>query len=127
MAIVVPAVGDTGTAAWADSVANQLNQSPISINGASNVPTTSAGNKLQSDTFTAVFSSVASVSGTLTYPVAFTTAPVIIATVVIGSNLDLCINWTSAPGTTTAAWRVFQKDGSAVSGTATVHWIAIGT
>lgn len=127
MSITSPAVGDTGTAAWADSVADQLNKSPISINGSSNKPTTSAGNKIQSGTFSAVFSSQVSVTGTLTFPTAFSTAPVLTASVAVGANLDLIVNWTAAPTATGATYRVVNKDGSSISGTATVNWIAIGT
>lgn len=127
MAITVVAVGDTGTAALENAIANQLNVSPISVNGASNLPVTAAGNKIQSGTFTSVFTTANSTTGTLTYPVAFATAPVVIATVQIGANLDVLINWSGSPSATAVGWRLFQKAGTNISGTATVHWFAIGT
>jgi hypothetical protein len=130
MAITVPAVGDPGTASWADAVAAQLNVSPIMINGASNVPTTSAAVKLQSGSFTSVFNNVNATSGTLTYPTAFAAAPIVIATVQIGANLDVLINWQSI-SITAAPWRLFNKSGTSIGtpspATATVHWLAIGT
>lgn len=126
MAVTVPAVGDPGTASWADAVAAAVNIAPAMINGASNVPTTSAGNKVQSGTFTSVFTAANSTAGTLTYPTAFATAPVVIATVMIGANLDVLLNWQSV-STTAATWRLFQKAGTNISNTATVYWIAIGT
>lgn len=117
----------TITSAWADAVTNQLNVSPISINGGSNVPSAAGGNKIQSGSFNASFSAANSVSGTLTFPVAFSTAPIVVATMIVAANLDVLHNWTAAPSTTAVGWRLFQKAGTNITATVTVHWIAIGT
>ena len=68
-------------------------------------------------------------SGTLTYPTAYNTAPIIASTLVVGSNFDLLVNWAGTPTATSAAWRVFTKTGSNVGSneSGSVHWIAIGT
>jgi hypothetical protein len=79
----------------------------------------------QSGTFTTTFTAQSSKSGTLTFPVPFTTAPVVTWGVQVGSNLDILIN---AVTVTNAAvsWRAFQVNGTNVTGTVTVHWIAEG-
>jgi len=43
MAIVVPATGDQATAAWADSVANQLNALPVTARGSASGTTDTSG------------------------------------------------------------------------------------
>jgi len=128
MAITVPGVGDPGTASWADAVANQLNVSPISINGASNVPATAAANKIQSGTATLTFSaSPLSNSLTLTFPVAFSTTPAITfgATLITGNTI-VAVGQTgkSATGCTV---RGYVATGGNFTGTLTFDWIAVGT
>jgi hypothetical protein len=79
----------------------------------------------QFGSFTTVFSTVNSTSGTLTFPAAFPITPTWVQMhVQVGSNLDILVNTTGAPSTTGVAWRAFQKDGTNVSGTATIYWEA---
>jgi hypothetical protein len=91
------------------------------------VRTADAGKKLRGGTFTAVFTAINAVTGTLNFPESFGAPPdFIVGTVQVGSNLDLIVNWQTAPSAASVTWRVSQKDGTAVSGTATVHWFAFG-
>lgn len=65
-------------------------------------------------------------SGTVTFPNgAFADVPNVQLTVQVGSNFDLLpnIQFISSTG---FGWRVFQSELKVVTGTATLHWIAIG-
>lgn len=80
----------------------------------------------QRGTFSVAFSAINAVSGTLTFPSAFSVAPGSVqGTVQVAGNNDILLNWTAAPSATGVAWRVFQKAGTAVTLTAVVHWEAI--
>lgn len=81
--------------------------------------------KIQGGSFSATFSAANSTSGTLTYPTAFTATPTPVATVQVAANLDINFNWQSTSATA-ATWRAFQNTGVAITGTATVFWIAVG-
>lgn len=74
-------------------------------------------------TFNSTFTAANSTSGTQTFAHTFTATPVVVATVLIGSNLDVLINLQTV-STTNFTWRLFQKSGTNISGTATVHWVA---
>lgn len=74
--------------------------------------------------FSAVFSAVSSVSGTVDFVSAFKGVPVVTFGVQVGSNLDINVNMQGVV-TTGFTWRAFQNLGSVVTGTATVYWHAI--
>lgn len=80
-----------------------------------------------SGNFSAVFSASNVVTGTLTFGVTFTAGPIVLMQPRISSNLRVCVNLDAAPSTTQAQWRVFQAQGTNISGTAVVDWVAIGT
>lgn len=82
--------------------------------------------RIVSGTTSGSFSASASATGTITYGFTFTSAPKVIATVNVGSNFDVAVNWPTAPGTTSAAYRLFQVGGTAITGAYTIHWVAIG-
>lgn len=69
------------------------------------------------------FSAEGAKTGTIVFPVAFTSVPVVTSTVEVGSNLDVLVNWQNV-STTQVGFRAFNKDGTAISGTATIHWSA---
>lgn len=84
------------------------------------------GTRIVSGTTSGSFSASASATGTISYGLTFSSAPKVIATVNIGSNFDVAINWPSAPGTTSVGYRLFQVGGTAITGAYVIHWIAIG-
>lgn len=88
--------------------------------------TVGTGTRIVSGTATAAFSTQSAVSGTITYGLTFGGTPKVIATVQIGSNFDVAINLTGAPGTSSVGYRLFQVGGVSISGTATINWLAIG-
>ena len=99
----------------------------VSGNNLPQVRAADKGKKIQFGTFTSTFSAESSKTGTLTFTDAFSAAPDMVqATVGIGANLDVLVNWTNAPTSTGVGWRLFQRALSNISGTATVHWMAIG-
>lgn len=80
-----------------------------------------------SGSFSAVFSSSNAVTGTLSFGVTFTAGPLVFFSPRISSNLRVCVNMDNLPSTTQVDWRVFQAQGTSISATATVQWMAIGT
>lgn len=81
-----------------------------------------------SGNFSAVFSAANIVTGTLNFGVTFTATPIVLMSpVIISSNLRCVVGLDGTPSTTQALWRVFQAQGTNISATATVYWIAIGT
>jgi len=128
MTVTSPAVGDPGTAGWADGVAAVVNAALASINGATNNPGTSLANKIQSGRIPALFVGVSLMSGSFTYGTAFTTLPTVVvgAEVANGSVIDLVASING--GTTTGFnWRLRERGNTAVSVSAAFHWFAIGT
>lgn len=81
--------------------------------------------QLLAGTFAASFSASNSATGTLTFPTAFAAAPVLTDGVMVGSNLDILVNWQGISAGS-ATWRAFQKDGLNVTGTAHIQWVGIG-
>lgn len=77
---------------------------------------------------TFVFSSNASVSASVVWPVSFPggVVPVVLHSVEVPSNLDILSNMTAAPTNTGASFRLFQRALSTVSGTAVLHWEVSG-
>lgn len=88
--------------------------------------TTGTGTRAVSGTTNVSFSASSSASGTITYGFTFGGTPRVIATVQIGSNFDVAINLTGTPGASSVGVRLFQVGGTAITGTATVNWLAIG-
>jgi len=80
----------------------------------------------QHGTFNAVFTASNSASGTLTFPNTFPNVPVLVATVQVGGNNDIDINWTTSPTTGSVTWRAFQKSGTNITVTAIIHWWGVG-
>jgi hypothetical protein len=99
----------------------------VTGNNLPQVRTADAGKRIMSGTLTDTISGGVA-SGTLTFPTAFSSATgvVVTATVHVGSNLDMAINWQSPPTASGVGYRVFQKDAVSVSGSCTIHWIAMG-
>lgn len=85
------------------------------------------GQVVQAGILPVAFSSDSAKTGTLSFPDSFTAPPVVQITVHVGSNLDILVNLTSAPSTTDASWRAFQKSGASVTGAVNLHWVAVGT
>lgn len=88
--------------------------------------TTGTGTRLVSGTTSASFSASASTTATISFGFTFSAAPKVTATVQIGSNFDVGLNFTSAPSTTQVACRLFQVAGTAITGSATIYWTAVG-
>jgi len=67
-------------------------------------------------------------TGSINFPQAFGSAVgvTVTATVLVGSNLDIAVNWQADPTSAGVTYRAFQKDGASVSGAIKIHWIAIG-
>ncbi len=86
-----------------------------------------AGMFIQAGTVTRSWTTIASESGTITFPVAFNTVPVCTATVAVGSNFDVLWNWTGAATVTTQSWRMWQRSLSNITATVLLQWHAIGT
>lgn len=80
----------------------------------------------QHGTFSSSFAAQNSTTGTLTFPFTFTNAPSIPTSVLVGSNLDVLLNWQTIT-TTQATWRLFQKGGVNITGTVIVDWWAVGS
>lgn len=78
---------------------------------------------LQKDVVSVPFVATSAVGGSVVFPVAFASTPVVQLTVQIGSNLDVLPNLVSR-STTGFSYRLFQKDGNALSATATLNWVA---
>lgn len=76
--------------------------------------------------FDVAFSASNSQSGTLTFPSAFTSEPNVNGNIIIGSNLDVLMNWQTISTGTNIGWRLFQKSGTNITGTAHVRWQAWG-
>lgn len=101
-------------------------------NGTGGLATIQAGHvgtpfgDLQWGSFSVSFSASASAGGTLTYPNAFrTAAPALVHGILIGSNLDICLNWQSR-NATSASWRAFQNTNVAITGSGTIFWAGLG-
>lgn len=77
----------------------------------------------QRGTEDAVFAAVGAVTGSVAFAQAFAAAPIVQVTVLVGSNLDILVNLQGVT-TTGFTFRAFNKDGTNVSGTATLHWTA---
>lgn len=82
--------------------------------------------RFQSGFESLTFTSDSAVSGTVTYPIAFTSTPVVMLMVQCGSNFDLCANSQNVPNTTSFNYRVFQKDAGTITGSARLYWVAFG-
>jgi hypothetical protein len=65
-------------------------------------------------------------SGTVTFGVTFSAAPVVVGTVDVGSNADLVLNWTNPPGTTSVSYRVATRNGGSITVDYDIQWVAIG-
>lgn len=66
-------------------------------------------------------------TGTTSFGVTFTAAPLILPIIEIGSNVDVLVNVT-ARTTTNWSWRVATASRESSATTAgTIHWVAIGT
>jgi hypothetical protein len=92
------------------------------------VRTADSGVLIQKGIVSHAFTSDTSFSGTITFPQAFSSATgvIVVGTVQTGSNLDVLVNWQNNPTATGVNYRMFQKDGTPVTGTIQVFWIAIG-
>ena len=69
------------------------------------------------------FSASAVASGPVTFPVAFAAAPVVQLTGQDAANLDLVCAIT-ARSTTSFSYRAVVRNGTTVTGSATLHWVA---
>jgi hypothetical protein len=98
-----------------------------SINNLSNLPA-QPNLKLQTGRFTVSFAATSSQAGTQTFPTAFSVGsnPLVFLMMEVGANFDLNLNLTAQPTNTSFAWRWFQNTGVAVTGSAAIHWLAIG-
>lgn len=127
------AVAHDATVAGALTVTGAVQAASVTANTAmfiagNTVASVQSGGKtvIESGSFTSVFTSAPATAGTLTFPTAFATAPIVHMQVIVGASLDVNVNLQGVT-TTTATWRLFQNVGTSISATVTVHWIAIGT
>lgn len=88
--------------------------------------TAGTGTRLVAGSTSGSFSSSSSATGTISYGFTFSAAPKVIAVPQIGSNFDIGINFTGAPGTTTVGYRLFQVGGTAITGAYVIYWVAVG-
>ena len=88
--------------------------------------TGTVGTRIMRGITAVTFSTQASVDITITYGFTFSAAPTVVGTVHVGSSFNLAVLWNTAPGTTSVSAHVFQVAGTNISGTANIHWIAIG-
>lgn len=88
--------------------------------------TTATGTRLVGGVHSGSFSSQAAVSGSITFGFTFSAAPKVIGVPLIGSNFDVILNWTAAPGTTSVAFRLWQSSGTVITGAYSIHWFAVG-
>jgi hypothetical protein len=63
---------------------------------------------------------------TISFGFTFSAAPTLIATCQSGSNIDLVLTIVSATTTTGATVRIAEKDGTNVTQSGNIHWLAIG-
>jgi hypothetical protein len=84
-----------------------------------------AENTIQRGTDDLSFSTSSADSGSITFSQAFKSAPTVLLTVEIGSNFDVLANVQSLTATG-FSWRVFQNAGTNITGSGTLHWLAIG-
>lgn len=111
VAPVAPAVGDAVRVAMVSDQPIILSVQPAQV--------------LQAGTQSVVFSAANSATAVVNWPVAFTVAPAVLHAVQVGANNDVLSNLQSVSATS-ATFRLFQKSGTAISTTATLHWQAIG-
>lgn len=78
-------------------------------------------------TITLSFSAVAAVTGTSpTFGTTYSATPTVLTSIQVGSNLDILVNPQSVT-TTNFSYRAFNRANTAVTGTAFLHWMAIGS
>jgi hypothetical protein len=65
-------------------------------------------------------------SATVSFGATFASAPAVLLSVEIGSNLDVVPNLQGV-STTNFSYRIAQMDQASVSGAYDLHWLAIGT
>lgn len=110
MTIVSPAAGEKATSAWAGSVADQLNATPLIQTG---TVTITAG----------ALNTLATVA--ITFPTAYASAPLVLLTMEAASNPDrFAIATQNPPSTTGATLAMKQLSGSLVP--LLIAWAAIG-
>lgn len=73
------------------------------------------------------FSALNASNVTVTYGYTFTSIIAVLLSVQTAANNDIVSALNGAPGVTTAAVRLAQKDAIAISTTGFVHWLVIGT
>lgn len=84
-----------------------------------------AGPYRQQGSAAAVFTAAARISVVVTWPVQFTAAPVVLHSVLIGSNFDVLSN-AQAISATQATFTLWRPAGTNITGTGALHWQAIG-
>lgn len=80
----------------------------------------------QAGSFTVTFTAVSRVTGTLTFPVAFVSAPKVVMTSADGGTNDLIAYMATGPTATNVAWGLVTRGGAVATVTATMHWAAFG-
>jgi hypothetical protein len=90
--------------------------------------TAGTGTRLVAGSTTAVGVSGSAHTGTITYGFTFGGTVVLVGTVKCVTGAGMILQWTAAPGTTSAAYRVALRDpGDSLAGESyTIHWVAIG-
>lgn len=89
--------------------------------------TAGTGTRIVRGITTVNFSSAASVDITISYGFTFGAAPTMAGTVHVGSAFNVSVLWNTAPGLASVSAHLFQVAGTAISTTAFLHWIAIGS
>jgi hypothetical protein len=100
----------------------------VTGNNLPKVRTADAGVLIQKGTFSQAFSADTSLTNTQSFPQAFSSATGVVVTMTaqFPSNLDIIPALNAAPTASGFTWRLYNKDGTAQTGTVVVHWIAIG-
>lgn len=65
-------------------------------------------------------------TGTISFGVTFASAPHVVGTAQVGSNIDLVLNWTADATTTGQAFRIVQKDNNTWAANYWIDWFAFG-
>ena len=125
---LVPDTGEEGRVRWGAREINRTRDYLALVKAL--IPTSKAGYRtasgIKSGKFTKAFTADNRQTGTLTFPAPFTATPVLVAVVQCTSNHDILFNIGSMDAAL-CNYVLFQKDGTAITETVTVHWVAIGT
>lgn len=125
---LVPGSGEDGRVRHGAREINRTRDLVAQVKGL--IPTSEEGYQLvtgiQKGRIQVTFNNVDAKSGNLPFPVPFSDVPNLQLTVQVGSNFDLIAN-IQAISATGFTWRLVQNTRGDITGTAFIHWLAVGT